>query len=97
MVGRNPSVLKTSINIITTAATPTFRAPTSRTSEGRLGDQAAHFGRAAAEQLAVSSFLTGHHPAGLFRRYRRHHFGAEFETFAERLLTNFDWALSRAH
>ena len=25
-----------------------------------------------------------HHPANLFRRYRRYHFGSELETFAER-------------
>src|SRR5712671_2917410 len=34
MLCRKPSVLKTSINIITTTATPTFRALRSRTSEG---------------------------------------------------------------
>src|SRR5215510_13684355 len=33
-VGRKASVLKTDINIITTAATPTFRTLTSRTSDG---------------------------------------------------------------
>src|SRR6516225_9188394 len=34
MLCRKPSVLKTSINIITTTATPTFHSPRSRTSEG---------------------------------------------------------------
>ena len=34
MFCRKPSVLKTSINIITTTATPTFRTPRSWTSEG---------------------------------------------------------------
>jgi hypothetical protein len=29
-------------------------------------------------------FHTGHHPAHLFRWDRRHHFGGEVETFAER-------------
>jgi hypothetical protein len=29
-------------------------------------------------------FDTRHHPANLFRRYRRHHFGSELEIFAER-------------
>ena len=29
-------------------------------------------------------FGTRHHPANLFRRYRRHHFVGELETFAER-------------
>src|SRR6266436_940062 len=58
---RKPSVLKTSINIITTTATPTFRALRSWTSEGEDRGEGDKWSPC---RLRVASFLRVHATSG---------------------------------